>query len=74
MDGVVVTDPRAGIANVEVIAAFGGRVPGASLARDVLPEGALLPLELARRIAGFDPVGDFARLLVGQKCVLCGIA
>lgn len=43
-----------------MIAALLGRELGAGFTRDPVAEGALLALELARLVAGLDPVGDVA--------------
>lgn len=51
--------PRARVADVEVVATLLGRVLGAGLARDPVAERADLALELARLVAGRDPIGDF---------------
>jgi hypothetical protein len=63
------TDPRTRVAHKQVVAALLGRVLGAGLARDPVAERALLAPELARRVAGLDPVGDLGRggLVEGGK-------
>ncbi len=51
--------PWTGIADVEMVSAFFGGELGAGFLGDPVAEGALLALEFAGGIAGFDPVGDF---------------
>ena len=58
-NGVVgITYPRACIADVDVIATLFGREFGTALARDPVTERADLALELARLVAGLDPIGN----------------
>lgn len=51
--------PRTRIADVQMIAALLGGELGARIGRDPVAERALLALELARLVAGLDPVGHF---------------
>ena len=55
-----VTHPRTSVAHKQVIAALLRRELGAGLTRDPVAERALLALELARGVAGLDPVGDLS--------------
>ena len=59
-DGSIDTYPGTGIADVEVIPPLLGRELGTALPRDPVAERADLALELARRVAGLDPVGYLA--------------
>jgi hypothetical protein len=51
--------PGTGVRDIEVIAALLRREFRTGLAGDEAAEHRLLTLELARRIIGVDPVGDF---------------
>lgn len=59
--------PRTGIADIEMIPALLRGELGAGLARDPVAERADLTLELARLVAGLDPVGDFGFLVRGLR-------
>ncbi len=77
------TYPRTSIAHVQVIPPLLRRVLGARLARDEVPERALLALELARGVAWLDPICDLGRLgilmlgynfeVVGLRLMLLGV-
>lgn len=54
-----------------MVPALLGREPGAGLRREEIPERARLPLELARRIAGLDPVRDLRRLVIIIVVITC---
>jgi hypothetical protein len=60
------TYPWAGIADVQVVSSFLGRVLRSCLPRDPVTERALLSLELARLVADMHPFGDLAGLVASD--------
>jgi hypothetical protein len=54
----VLTHPRTGIADVQMVPPLLGRELGPGLLGDEVAERALLALELARLVARLHPVGD----------------